>query len=180
MSNWLLEYLYSIRTVRLIWALQFLILSSGQFLFPLSDVIATVMPCSAIVKALCSACGENRQVRLDGNIRIHGPVSSRCPGSELPPSSQPNTSQDYPLSASPPSHQNCAQLNPGRANNRILKRIPRPTRDVAATKFAEILNDVCSNNNPEAWSCLFLFNRRCLRAPPRGGIRRNLATFAQH
>jgi hypothetical protein len=144
-----------------------------------SDVIATVMPRSAIVKAPCSACGENLQVRLDGDIRIHGPVSSRCPGSELLPSSQPNTSQDYPPLVSLPSHQNCAQLNPGHAYNKILKRIPRPARDVAATKLADILNDVCSNNNQEASNHLFLFSRRCLCVPPRGGIRHNLATFIQ-
>ena len=59
-------------------------------------------------------------------------------------------------------------------------RISQPVRDVAATNLAKILNGVCSNNNPEAWNRLFLFDGRCLRAPPRGGIRCNLATFVQH
>ena len=46
-------------------------------------------------------------------------------------------------------------------------------------KLAKILNEVCSENSIVAWERLFLFGRRCLQVPARGGHRRNLASFVQ-
>ena len=136
------------------------------------------MPRPDIVKAPCSVCGLNLQMRQDGNIRIHGPVTSRCPGSEQPPIPS-NPPPDPPSTTTAAIDLNTTPLNPGRSNTRIISRIPRPARDAVARKLSEILNGVCSDNNEEAWNRLFLFSRRCLRAPCRGGNRRNLASFIQ-
>ena len=139
------------------------------------------MPRAATVTAPCSVCETNLQVRTDGNIRIHGPVHSRCPGSERPPAcSQPpstppsNTSINTSITTS---GKDSNILYPGRVNIKIVPRIPRSARDLAARKLADILDDICVNNSPAAWERLFLFARRCLCAPARGGRRRNLATY---
>ena len=67
-------------------------------------------------------------------------------------------------------------INPGRSNVKILKRIPRASREQASTKLATILDNVAAENSVEAWERLFLFCGRCLFAPSRGGRRRSLAS----
>ena len=54
--------------------------------------------------------------------------------------------------------------------------MPRPARNATATRLSEILDIVVKENSLEAWERLFLFGRRCLHAPVRGGHRRNLAS----
>ena len=58
----------------------------------------------------------------------------------------------------------------------MLKRVPRASRYLAATKLARILEDVSVKNDSGSWSRLFKFGRRCLAVPRRGGWRRNLAS----
>ena len=59
---------------------------------------------------------------------------------------------------------------------RILKRIPRTSRHLAALKLASILVDVSQKNDSESWGHLFNFSSRCLAVPKRGGHRRSLAS----
>ena len=59
---------------------------------------------------------------------------------------------------------------------RILKRIPRASRHLAASKLASILVDVSQKNDSESWGHLFNFSSRCLAVPKRGGHRRSLAS----
>ena len=59
---------------------------------------------------------------------------------------------------------------------RVLKRVPRASRHLAATKLARILEDVAEKNDSGSWSRLFKFGRRCLAVPRRGGRRRKLAS----
>ena len=67
----------------------------------------------------------------------------------------------------------------GKHNNttKILRRIPRLSRDVCARKLASIISEVVSTNSESSWSRLMLFPRRCLRAPKRGGRHRNLSSL---
>ena len=58
---------------------------------------------------------------------------------------------------------------------RILKRIPRASRHLAATKLASILDDVTEKNDFPSWDRLFVFSSRCFAASKRGGQRRSLA-----
>ena len=60
---------------------------------------------------------------------------------------------------------------------RVLKRIPRASRDQAGLKLATILEGVVSRNDAPAWERLLLFSTRCLRVPARCGRRWSLATL---
>ena len=92
-----------------------------------------------MMRGCCSSCGRSMPVRLDGGIKIHGPIPNRCPGSGLPPSS-PSCSSSAPsescdLEAAPP---NGGVINPGRSFGKTLKRIPRASREQVARKFADV------------------------------------------
>ena len=65
---------------------------------------------------------------------------------------------------------------PLRCSVKVIKRIPRASRPLAATKFSSILNAVASHNDHASWFRLLMFSGRCLRAPLRGGKRKSLAT----
>ena len=52
---------------------------------------------------------------------------------------------------------------------RILKRIPRASRDQSARKLATILDEVTAAGSVSSWMCLLKFPRRCLHVPVRGG-----------
>ena len=58
---------------------------------------------------------------------------------------------------------------------RIVKRIPRASRHLAATKLAGILGEVTDKNDITSWTRLSTFSSRCLALPKRGGQRRSLA-----
>ena len=48
----------------------------------LENALPDVSTCDGRLKfALCSSCKRQIKLRNDGLIRIHGPVSNRCPGS---------------------------------------------------------------------------------------------------
>lgn len=132
---------------------------------------------SQVPRAPCSRCGRLNPVRLDGNIKKHGAVMDRCAGCGIPPApcqvsiatSDDSTRDLLPsivatplaiLSSSLPS-----VINPGRLSARILKRIPRASRDSVAKKFSSILNDVVGVNSPPSWERLFTFPSRCLCVP---------------
>ena len=122
-----------------------------------------------------------------GVVRIHGPVSRRCPGSGKPPSSLTSAPRDSSLSAAPSSstvansRRHSSPRLPTAASiqlqpcGKILKRIPRSSRVHAANKLADILEEVIAVNEADAWIRLLNFARRCLRVPKRGGRRWNLA-----
>ena len=141
-------------------------------------------------KGLCSHCGWLIQARLDGNVKIHGPFKDRCPGSGSPPAS--NTSSSPTSGMTPPEDtysasqprvsfdvtdpDSLSSINPGPFRGKVIKRILKASRHQVASKLSDILNDVTTHNSAEAWKRLFLFPRRCLLAPKRGGRRGNLAT----
>jgi hypothetical protein len=53
-----------------------------------------------VKKAPSSVCGKLMPVRLDGNVKKHGPVANRCPGYGLIPAIH-NTSIATPVSTPP-------------------------------------------------------------------------------
>ena len=121
-------------------------------------------------------------------MRIHGPLDNRCAGSGVPPSSHtapaPFTSclATLPVSSGPDftsaeftaSPLDCLVFCTGGAP-KILKRIPRASRLLAASKLACILDGVTAKNDLVSWDHLFRFPSRCLRTLVRGGHRRSLA-----
>ena len=64
-----------------------------------------------------------------------------------------------------------------RRSVRILKRIPRASRHLAASKLACILDEVSVKNDFTSWARLFQFSHRCFAIPTRGSRRRSLATL---
>ena len=112
-------------------------------------------------------------------MRVNGPLSNRCGGSGMSPSStapatreSSSVVQDGPLSQSPPSPE--LYLLP--SSVRIVKRIPRASRHLAETKLAGILDEVTDKNDITSWTRLSTFSSRCLAVPTRGGRRGSLAT----
>ena len=135
---------------------------------------------------MCLRC---MPLRRDGGVRVHGPVDNRCPGSGKQPriaaplghsfssteSSPPATTVVADSSPGPPpspAHVEGLHLQPP---GKIVKRIPRASREHAASKLAAILDDVTAANNVASWTRLLNFPRRCLRVPVRGGSRWSLA-----
>ena len=112
-------------------------------------------------------------------MRVHGPLSNRCGGSGMSPSStapanreSSSVVQDGPPSQTPTSPD--LHLRP--SSVRIVKRIPRSSRHLAATKLAGILGEVTDNNDISSWTRLSTFSSCCLALPKRGGQRWSLAT----
>ena len=145
-------------------------------------------------RVTCPMCGRSMPVTKAGVFRIHGPLSNRCQGSGmLPPDSGPGvlgvssaqatTDQlpQLPQSAQPSS--NCTTTLLGEfskslyRNVRVLKRIPRASRQLAASKLASVLDSVTEHNDDASWDRLFKFSVRCFAVPKRGGKRRSLATL---
>ena len=147
----------------------------------------------------CSVCGRVLPVRRDGNLRIHGPVTNRCAGSGvapaapmagLPPQTLSPDMNNTATGLSPSEAATCTPvgqpsngphtagvINPGAITGKLLKRIPRGSRAPCTKKFTSILDDIVKENREDAWERLFLFSRRCLLQPNRGGHRRSLATY---
>ena len=137
----------------------------------------------SVTRAPCGVCLRQMPLRRDGTIRVHGPVSRRCAGSGGSPSAiAPETreaqdpgSADYVPSTSralsPPPVASFSPL----PRVRVLKRLPRASRDPAARKLASILEEVTTVNSAHSWLRLLRFPRRCLRTPRRGGLRWSLA-----
>ena len=133
-------------------------------------------------------------IRSDGKIKIHGPVLNRCLGSGVSPVDPPFIAVTHMVESSTPSSSPSVSadtpgvvndtsplpllINPGRFTGKVVKRIPRASRHQAALKLTDILDDLNASNSSESWERLFLFPRRCLQAPKKGGHRRsrNLAT----
>lgn len=60
---------------------------------------------------------------------------------------------------------------------KTIKKIPRGSREKAARKFAEALEDVISTNSAMSWSRLVHLPGRCLSVPKRTGRRWNLTAL---
>ena len=61
-------------------------------------------------------------------------------------------------------------------NIRCLRRIPRASRHLVASKLSSILNSIVDKNDLHAWTALIDFPHRYLSVPARGGHRRSLAS----
>ena len=135
----------------------------------------------------------------DGAIRVHGPVSCRCPGGSKSPfiaHQAPLRSSDS-LSVSTHNRRLLVDLSAETAQapitsgasafshedediqllptGRLLKRIPKASRGPVAGKLTAILNRVVSSNGFESWESLLCLLRRYLCLPKRGGRRWNLS-----
>ena len=118
-----------------------------------------------------------------GLICTHGPVVNHCSGSHQLPGPGLSVSPRL-LASSPSTCVGTAQLasGPSQASSsapppdlcsfqpflppvRILRGIPRASRELEGIKPAAILGDVARNNIWDAWERLFHFSVCCLRVP---------------
>ena len=120
------------------------------------------------VRAPCSVFHREMPVTRLGMIRIHGPVTNRCPGLSNPLLQAPGSSDPIVNSA----------IKPIPPNIKILKRIPCAAHDLAARRLASIIDDVVRENSTSCWDRLLRFLVCCLRGPKQAGHRRTLATLA--
>ena len=60
--------------------------------------------------------------------------------------------------------------------NKLLKRIPCASRELAAKSLTSVLDTVVNNNDHESWSCVFFFSQHCFKCPRRRKKRISLAS----
>ena len=110
---------------------------------------------SAPYRSQCTVCHRSMPVTRLGLIRIHGPVWNRCPGSRKP-RAPVNTCQRGNI---PDIADSVQAFKLRRFSAKILKRVPRASRDLSARKLAKILDRVssdgtaCSVSLPAAYEC---------------------------
>ena len=130
----------------------------------------------------CVVCLHSMPLRNDGALRVHGPVTSRCPGfgkhprSAPPPSMTPQPPQVHEHRTISSNHLPSVTLLP---RVRLLRRLLQTSCDHAASKFTTVLEDVNRSNNENAWMRLLNFPRQCFKVPERGGRQWNLARLVK-
>ena len=139
---------------------------------------------SSLSRAICSVCGRSMPVTKAGLLRVHSPLGNRCTGSGMlivsPSSSITATSAPVSVGSTTSTGvtSDVTTVNSFRPTSvRIVKRISRASRHLAATKLASILMDATIENDVESWNRLFNFSSGCLAVPRRGGHRRSLASL---
>ena len=130
----------------------------------------------------CAVCCRLISVTAAGLIRQHGPLRNRCPGSRQQPgpgsqsgvssslSQQPHGAVGMHAASSSSSQiptvtQHCPL--PLKCSVKILKRIPRASREQAASKLATILDAIVSNGDHASW-CRLLAVQRAVFSCCRG------------
>ena len=129
----------------------------------------------------CSVCLRPFTTTAAGVVRQHGPVKSRCPGSHRPPrtscapgqlpSKSNNQGAEDATAVTPPSDPHLEKVSV-----RVLKRLPKVSRECAVRKLAGILEAVVRDNDYTLWVRLHRFTTRCLRHPGKEGRGSSLAT----
>ena len=131
----------------------------------------------------CSVCFRQLSITSSSVIHSHG-LNGQCAGSGHAPvdgsitvvkaptynsqSSQPASDDSSHSIAEMTSDILLQCLRDGMDNCRLLKRIPKATRTVAAEKLAQLLTVIVANpDNIQAWSDLFLFPSFLFESPRR-------------
>ena len=87
------------------------------------------------------------------------------------------TSASHSTSLTDSFHSQSKTEPPKLSSVRILKRLPRGSRECAAWKLTSILNSVIADiDDISAWSRLLHFSSKCFQQPRRGGHNRSLAS----
>ena len=125
-------------------------------------------------------CTRSMPLMKAGGIMVHGPLSNNCNGSvmRLVPQALDDSCSTEPLSPliANDSSPELIFLADICRNTRILKRIPRAARHLAATKLAGALDDVTNKNDSDSWERLYKFAGRCFAQPQLGGQCRSLTS----
>ena len=141
---------------------------------------------------VCPVCDRSVAVTSTGSIQVHGSVHRRCRGSSQLPSSLARScdstgastlspgSPHGDLSSTTASSNSCTGLFSDFSHPlprfRVVKRIPKGSREIVCQKLTAILNCVVATNTISSWKTLFSFAPVCLGLPSRGGQRRSLVS----
>ena len=107
-------------------------------------------------------------------------VASQVPNKRTRSSSTAQHSPDVHDSSTAPNSPTDAissSLPFERPRRRIIKRIPRASRELAAKIFASLLDTVVANNDSTSWSRLLCFTQCCLQAPIKANKMRRSHPF---
>ena len=110
-------------------------------------------PRGEVGDAICSVCQRSIALTRTGQVRVHGPFGNRCPGSRsLPAVPLPSLATSAPglSSTTREDHPNLQSLRatpaplcpPPPSSMKIIERILRASRDVAAKKLASLVEAV--------------------------------------
>ena len=143
---------------------------------------------SGPVSPFCAVCRRHISITAAGLIRQHGPLRNRCTGSHQQPgpgpgfspllSQQPHGPERMRTAPLPSSQTSLdTQQCPMKCSVKILKRIPRSSREQAASKLAVILDAVVSKNDHISWVRLLQFSARCLHVPAQRAKSCSLASM---
>ena len=133
--------------------------------------------------AACAVCCRTIAVTAAGVVRVHGPVTMRCPGSHRPPTTTEaiaSSSVSRGLQCDAPIMHPSQPLSvssfplPPRCVFRVIKRIPRASRALIGSKLASVFDAVTRENDIASWNRLLRFCLRCFKVPSRGGHHRSL------
>ena len=127
----------------------------------------------------CVVCLRVLSLTAAGLIHQHGP-SPGCPGTGRPPVDGSACLKDPELNATLPSTSTASSNNNSQHDLlqsirsercRLLKRIPKASRTLAAEKLAAVLSRIVANpDDVSAWSDLLYFSFACFAVPGgRGG-----------
>ena len=125
-----------------------------------------------VSRTLCSVCSRCMPVTGAGVLRVHGPLSNRCAGSGMCPSSASsaaatatttttttlmadangaNGQDPTPVPGPFPSESLLQLFRRTSTSVKVVKRIPRASRHFAATKLAHVLDGVTEHNDATSW-----------------------------
>lgn len=121
---------------------------------------------------MCPVCDHSVAVMSTGSIRVHRPVHRRCRGSGQLPSSlarscdstgvstlSPGSPRGDPTSTTT-SSDGCTGLFSDFSRPlprfRVVKRIPKGSREIVRQKLIAIFNRVVGTNTISSWKTLFL------------------------
>uniref|UniRef100_A0A1X7SVC0 Uncharacterized protein n=1 Tax=Amphimedon queenslandica TaxID=400682 RepID=A0A1X7SVC0_AMPQE len=135
-------------------------------------------------RAECPVCLGHFRVTSSGLIRLHGPRSSRCSGSNKAvslPATQSPVQKGRTRASSPPlpvraSTTSSGLILPSSLRVSVICRLPKASRRLAAEKLCSLLEEVVAINSSATWKNLLSFAPRFLFSPGRGGKRWSLAS----
>ena len=105
-------------------------------------------------RGVCSVCGRSMVLLRSGLLTKHGPVGVSCAGSGNPPRSGVAADPTVPSASLDLS---ALQQRLAANRGRLVKRIPKASRNMAATALTSKINEVVGRNDIASWCSLLCF-----------------------
>lgn len=122
---------------------------------------------ASLSSTTCLQCSRNFKNNMGLKIhtgRVHHTQSRKC-----------SIAESFPEPPNVPLHSQLAKL---KGSLRILKRIPKATRPLAADALSKVINSCIKENTLGSWSNLLLFAYKCFYVSRSSGEKKNFTFFA--